>query len=446
MWRSLFVMASMAALTACSGVRGLMPSPATPLGAQWRSAFIQPEKRGCPSAYKGGVPLVIHDLSGLPAKRLAVYFTSNVPSAVPAQYEFLGSNGTMTVFEPGNVAARFPLAACFPGSLGGQGQRAAKFTFPLLAGGRLWIAFGNLALQGAANAQFSTPGGWAPGQPGYEVPYDTVELSNNNPGIYVDLSRVDMLGLPMRLTVLPSSKDRPWTSVGENFAKYETILKDLRSDPPFNQTVMIVPHSSPRVPRIINPMHLPAFPDVFNSGKYFSGGFINKVAGYYQHPRSAISYNTTYKGPYCQGTWNATSDGTNFIFTNGGTQYEYPLTQYSTAYIFSDSPQYSQPTCQYLLDKILLQELNRGVATTASHPDTTTSTFYPKGTVNNQYACVLHNYSLHHATYAFAFDDAENQSSSLTNSAPTLVELDIGPIPKKLPKPVHRRKVCTALY
>jgi hypothetical protein len=440
MWRLWLAIAALTAVAACSGVRGFTPSP---LGAQWHDAFVQPEKAGCPIASKGGVPLVVHDLSELPANRLAVYFTSSVPSNL-AQYQFLDRNGTMTVFAAGNAATRFPLAKCFPGSLGGKGKHGAKFTFPLLPGGRLWIAFGDLPLKGAAGGQITQPAAWTAG-PGYDVPWDTVELSDNNPGIYVDLTRVDMLGLPMQLKVFPVSKDVPWSSVGEKPAKYETILADLRSDPPFNKTVIIVPHSSPKVPRIINPSHIASFPDIFNSN---SGSYINKVAGYYEHPPSPISYGTAYKGTYCPGSWSASSDGTNFIFNQGATQYEYPLSLYTTGYVLSDNPApgYSANSCQYLLDKVLLQELNRGVAMMTTHPDTTPSTFYPKGTINNQYACVLHNYSLHYATYAFAYDDAANQSSSLTNNSPTLVELDISRIPKKLPKPLHEHKVCTPLY
>ncbi|MBV8149181.1 MAG: hypothetical protein JO092_08835, partial [Candidatus Eremiobacteraeota bacterium] len=372
-------------------------------------------------------------------------FTSSVPSN-STEYQFLDRRGKMTLFGAGNAATRFPLAKCFPGSLG-DGRRGAKFTFPLLPGGKLWIAFGNLPLRGAAGGQIREPTGWTRGTPGYDVPWDVVELSDNNPGIYVDLTRVDMLGLPMRLTVYPVSRDRPWASIGERLDAYEKILRELRSNPPFNRTVVMVPHSSPRVPRIINPSHLPAFPDIFNSNAFFSGGYINAVANYYQHTPT-ITYGTAYKGAYCPGSWTATSDGSNFIFTEGATQYEYPLSLFTTGYVLSDNPApgYTAGTCQYLLDKILLQELNRGVAIGTAHPDVTPSTFYPKGTINNQYACVLHNYSLHHATYAFAFDDADGQSSSLTNIRPTLVRIDIGRIPKRLPKPLRRHKVCTPLY
>jgi hypothetical protein len=436
--RSLYFLAASAlALAACSGssavpVQGLAPS-------QSLAAASLPDA-GCPQAYSGGVPLDIRDLSGLPKQRLALYFTSSVPSNL-AQYEFLSSNGTMTVFAPGNAAARFPLAKCFPGSLGKKGKR---FTFPLLPSGRIWIAFGQLPIAGTANGQFSAPSGWTQKAAGYNVVWDTIELSYNNPGIFVNLTRVDMLGLPMTLKVLPLAKDDPgsWKEVGERPGSYPTILRQLRSDRPFDQTIVLVP--SAHVPRIINPSHLPSFPDVFNSPAYYSGGFINKVAGYYQSPPSPISYDTSYKGAYCPGSWSAGSNGSAFTFSQGSQQYSYPNSLFSTNYIFGDNPapQYASNTCPYLLDKILLQELNRGVAMSATHPNTQPSTFYPSGTINNQYACVLHKYALHHATYAFAYDDAAGQASTIQNSAPSAVLVNIEPIPKRLPKP-SGKQVCS---
>lgn len=424
--------ATLIALAACGGGRPFMP-------AQAPAGFGSVERAACPKGAKGGVPIVIHDLSGLPQNRLAVSFTSSVPANL-AQYQFLNASGTMTTFTPGVAATRFPIARCFPGSLG---KRGARFAIPLVPGGRVWIAFGVLPITGAStgNGQFKGPSGWSKG-PGFNVPWDTVELSDNNPGIFVNLTRVDMLGLPMNLRVLPPAKSKPWPVVGEDLTNYGKILQQLRSDPPFGQTVVLV--RPLRVPRVINPSHLPTFPDVFNLSKYYRGGFINKVAGYYQS--ASISYGTAYKGTYCPGSWVATSAGGAFKFTQGTTDFFFPNPLFTANYIFSDNPApaYTSSTCPYLLDKILIQELNRGVAMRTAHPATNPKTFYPKGTINNQYACVLHNYSLHHATYAFAYDDAAGQASALSNPAPKLVELTIGRVPRALPRPLSKR-VCTTL-
>ncbi|MBV8584298.1 MAG: hypothetical protein JO241_09905, partial [Candidatus Eremiobacteraeota bacterium] len=422
--RRLLWFAALLALVACGGGRPYVPLPATgtlPNGPSFLDDDT--DKVPCPRSAAHGVPLVIHDRSGLPIRRLTLYFTSSVPSNL-AQFQFLNRDGTMTTFAIGNRAQPFPLFRCFPGSLARGGRR---FTFPLLPGGRVWIVFGKLPIAGAANGQFVGPTGWIRGKAGFDVPYDTVELSDNNPGIFVNMTRVDMLGLPMQLRVLPPGKSKPWAAVGEKTDQYVRLLRELRGDAPFGQTVVLV--RPLRVPRIINPSHLPNFPDVFNSASYYPGGFINKVAGYYQNPPAAITYSTAYKS-YCPGSWSAGSTGSAFTFTQGGQTNTYPNSQLTTNYIFADSPAYSANTCTYLLDKILLQELNRGVAMTASHPVTAPSSFYPKGTINNQYACLLHNYSLHFATYAFAYDDAANQASTITNPSPRLVELTIGRMPR----------------
>jgi Beta-1,3-glucanase len=354
----------------------------------------------------------------------------------------------MTVFAQGNSATDLPLASCFPGSAGKKGK-GAKLIVPILPGGRLWIALNDqLTLSGVSGGGFVQPTGWTPGGPGYDVPWDFVELSSNNPGIFVDITRVDMLGLPLNLEVLPASKSTPFTKVGENLSHYTKMLKQFAADAPYDKLVTTVPKFSPKIPRIINPSHYSGFPDVFNDAEYYAGGYVNKVISYYEKPKHKIAYGTAYKGPYCPGSWTASSDGKSFIFTNNSLTYTFPASLYSTLYIFEDNPGsgYDADTCPYLLDKILLQELNRGVAMKASHPVTNTSEFYPKKQIDNQYACILHNNSLHNATYAFAFDDAANQASAFGNSAPTEIELTIGAIPSALPTAAPSPKTCKAGY
>ncbi len=354
----------------------------------------------------------------------------------------------MTVFDANNSATDMPLSKCFPGSIG-KSAHGTKLIVPILSGGRLWIALNDkLKLSGTSGGGFVQPTGWTSGGPGYDVPWDFIEISADNPGIFVDITRVDMLGLPLNLEVLPTSKSSPWTKVGENLSDYGKMLAQFEDDPPYDKLVTTVPKFTPSVPRIINPSHYSGFPDVFNDTKYYSGGYIDKVVSYYQNPKNAIAYDTAYKGTYCPGSWAATSDGKNFIFENGSSKYTYAASLYTTLYVFEDNPGlgYQSGTCQYLLDKILLQELNRGVAMKKNHPVTDVDDFYPKGAIDNQYACILHNESLHHATYAFAFDDADEQASAYGNSAPTEIDLTIGPLPTALPTAKPSPKPCKANY
>ncbi len=400
----------------------------------------------CPVAYqgKGGVRVAVKDMSGLPTGDLYLYYTSNIPNR-KAEYQFLNAQGGLTTFNASNAATAFPIAKCFPGSIGKKG---GSYFLPLFDGGRLWISFSsNLEIKGAAGGGFVGPSGWSPG-PGYNQPWDTVEMSNFNPGIFVNLTRVDMLGLPLQIAVLPSGKSTPFKDVGEVLADYPKILQALASDPPFDNLVKTVPGFSPAVPRILNPSH-ESFPNVFNDPKFFEGGYMKKVVRYYSNSANAITYNTSYTNAktYCMGSWKATSDGTNFVFAqSSGTKHTYPVSAYTTAYILSDDPArggYKADTCAYLLDKILLTEFNRGVATTPHHPMENPAKFYPSDTINNQYACILHKYSLHHATYGFAYDDATNQAAQIINPAPAQIDITIGRIPKKFPSPTQSPKVCT---
>jgi len=438
-WR-LLSLAALVLGAACAGGHGVTPSTMNPerVGAL-HSQFLP--AAACPVAYKGkGVKVVIKDMSGLPQSGLTLFYTSSNP-ADKNQFQFLNKQGSTTVFAAGNSAAAFPIASCFPGSLAKPG---AAFVLPLFKGGRLWISFSpKFVIAGAANGQFTGPSGWSPGA-GYNQPWDTVELSDNNPGVFVNLTRVDMLGLPLQLEVLPIAKSSPFKQVGEVIADYPKILQALVNDAPFNKLVTTVPGFSPVVPRVLNPSHVSSFPNVYNAPAYFAGGYMKKVTAYYQKPPKPIVYNTQYKGAYCLGNWNANSNGTNFIFKQGGVTNTYPASLFTTAYIFADdpSPKYVAGTCAYLLDKILLQELNRGVALTPKHPMDDPKTYYPAGTINNQYACILHKYSLHNATYAFAYDDAANQASAFSNPAPTQVNITIGPIPKTIPKPT-KKAICT---
>lgn len=430
---------------ACSGGRGSMV-PGTAFDSNTRAPRMAP--RSCPIPYTGnGVPLVLINKSGLPIGDINFLFTATDPNN-ESEFEYLNAQGSMTVFAAGNSATDFPLSTCFPGSVG-KSAKGNKLIVPILPGGRLWIALNNkLELSGTSGGEFIQPTGWTPGGPGYNVPWDFVEISSSNPGIFVDITRVDMLGLPLNLKVLPTSKSSPFTNVGEDLSKYAKILTQFAGDAPYDKLVTTVPKFSPKVPRIINPSHDSSFPNVFNSTKYYAGGYINAVASYYENPSHNITYATAYKGPYCPGSWTATSNGTNFIFASGSQEYAFAANLYSTSYIFEDNPGTSNEpgTCPYLLDKILLQELNRGVAMKTSHPVADTSEFYPKNQIDNQYACILHNNSLHNATYAFAYDDAAGQASAYGNSAPTEIDLTIGAIPNVLPTAKPSPAPCKANY
>lgn len=442
---SVLTVIAVAISVACSGNRSAIVPMTNTAGA---SARVTPDK-SCPKPYTGnGVPLVVINTSSLPDGDLNFLFTATNPDN-QSEFEFLNKKGAMTVFAQGNAATDMPLAKCFPGSVG-KSANGAKLIVPILPGGRLWIALnGKLQLKGVSGGDFVQPTGWTPGGPGYDVPWDFIELSSNNPGIFVDITRVDMLGLPLNLEVLPTSKSSPWTNVGENLSSYTKMLAQFAGSVPYDKLVTTVPNFSPKVPRIINPSHYTGFPDVFNGTTYYNGGYLNKVLAYYQNPKNQITYDTSYKGPYCPGSWRATSDGTSFTFKQGASQtYSFPGTLFTASYIFEDNPgaTYGAGTCPYLLDKILLQELNRGVAMKKSHPVTNTGDFYPKREVDNQYACILHNNSLHNATYAFAFDDADGQASAYGNSAPTEIDLTIGPIPNSLPTAKPSPKPCKANY
>lgn len=434
-----------ATAVACSNGRGaVVPPPLTNSIAT--SARVKPNE-SCPKPYTGsGVPLVVLNQSGLPSSDLNFLFTATADSG--KQYEFLNSKGAMEVFDASNSATDMPLSKCFPGSVG-KSAKGTQLIVPILPGGRLWIALNDkLKLSGISGGGFVQPTGWTSGGPGYNVPWDFIEISSDNPGIFVDITRVDMLGLPLNLEVLPTSKSSPWTKVGEDLSDYTKMLTQFAGDPPYDKLVTTVPKFTPDVPRIINPSHYSGFPDVFNDGTYYAGGYINAVVSYYENPKNDISYDTAYKGTYCPGSYAASSDGTNFVFQKGTAVDVYPASLYSTRYIFEDNPglTYGSGTCAYLLDKILLQELNRGVAMKKNHPVTDVDDFYPAGQIDNQYACILHNESLHHATYAFAFDDAENQASAYGNSAPTEIDLTIGALPKALPTAKPSPKPCKADY
>lgn len=430
--RFLISAATIAALAACSGGKGF--TPGTPAAVPNLRAHAN---AACPVT-KGGVALIVRDNSGLAKSDLRVYFTSSNP-ANDKQFQYLNASGGTTVFAPGNAATAFPLVKCFPASVGGKG---ATFRFPLLPGGRLWIAFGPLPLDGAANGQFVAPAPWT-GGPGSDVPFDTVELSDNKPGIFVNLTRVDMLGLPMQLRVNPVAKNVPnsFADIGEKLAKYDVILRQLVSSPPFEKTVTRVPGIKRVVPRIINPSHVANFPDIYNTG-----GFVKSVATYYKNNGGV--YDTSYKGAYCPGSWKASGTDSSFVFTQGSRQITFPISLFTSNYIFADdpSPKYSAGSCEYLLVKILLQELLRGVGKMHSHPVMKPSDFYPKKTVKSEYACVLHNYALHYATYAFAFDDAADQASIIQNTAPKNVVLTIGKIPDAIPTPTPNKRDCSPLY
>ncbi len=300
----------------------------------------------------------------------------------------------------GHVDYGVPLAA----------NGTTPFTFPHL-NGRLYIALGkklSLSVSVGANGHVgvSTPIGWNPKDSNYSVLHDWVEYAYSGTTFNVNVTGVDMYGLPLSMTLDGRTTQKSGSLPGARGA----IFAGLRADPNFAGTVL----SQGGIDlRALSPGHAA---DLGLFSKTYLDPSITSVWDYYTtHPYIIANQ------PGVSGKVSAAGV---LEFTKAGAPY-ISFAKPTTLNVFGcDGAIISPNTPAGGIGSDLCAALNRGTAFAASQPDTNAADFY-LAPLTNVYARVIHKSSIGGKGYGFPYDDNGGFSSFIADGQPRAFTITI---------------------
>lgn len=303
-------------------------------------------------------------------------------------------------------------------------------TIPPLDSARILFAVGSpmyikVLLDGNGNVGYAGANIENPSDPNIDVYFDFGEMAilpkgDANQGIFVNTTRVDQFGFPVKLRVQGlGGYDH---TVGEPLTESrDALFSAYQSQVPSAFASLA---QAPYAPyRIVAPAHGTFSPGQAN-GNYLQG-YIDSVWNRYRTEDLTFTLDT-------MGTFHGHVSGNTFVFTGGNQNGTYYINgEPDTAQVLlgngllNDAANGSNSDVQLQIQAQMCAALNRHVAETPSLWYTQ-SAHYPAGQAANWYAKFWHDHDIDQKAYGFAYDDVGGFSPSLHTDAPTQVTFTIG--------------------
>ena len=264
-----------------------------------------------------------------------------------------------------------------------------------------------------------------PTDPNIDVTFDFGEMAilppgNANPGIFINTTRVDHFGFPLKLRVQGlNGFDR---TVGEPLTESRDQLFSAfqaQVPAPFRSLAQ-----APYAPyRIIAPSHASFVAGKANAN--YLQAYIDAVWARFRNEDLVFTLQNL-------GTFRGRVNGNTFVFTGGnpsGTYYINGIPSTSEVFLgnglLNDARGASNVGTQLQIQAQLCAALNRHVAESPANWYVQQA-HYPSGQAANWYAKFWHDHSISALAYGFAYDDVGDFSPSLHTAAPTTVTYTIG--------------------
>ncbi len=305
-----------------------------------------------------------------------------------------------------------------------------SITIPPLDSARVLMSVGSpmyikVVIDGDGNLGYAGANIENPTDPNIDVYFDFAEMAilppgADSPGIFVNTTRVDHFGFPVRLRVQGlGGFDQ---SVGEPLTESrDAIFAAFRASVPAQFNALAQSPYSPY--RIIAPAHA-SFGTGGANGSYLQG-YIDAVWERFRHEDLVFTLQNL-------GTFRGRVNGNSFVFTGGnqnGTYYINGVPSTSEVFLGSgllaDARNASDVGTQLQIQAQLCAALNRHVAETPARWYDQTA-HYPAGQPANWYAKFWHDHNIGALAYGFAYDDVGDFSPSIHTEAPTTVTLSVG--------------------
>lgn len=346
-----------------------------------------------PPPVTGGLPTTIVNNSGIAGW---FYIFGSDANGIPMHVRPDGAvvaNSLADRDASGHVDYSVPIAA----------TGSTTFRFPHL-NGRMYVSLGQkLSVSGNVDARgrvnVSTPVGWNPRDANYAVLHDWVEYAYSGTTFNVNVTAVDMYGLPMSITLDGRTTQKTGSLPGARSA----IFAGLRADPNFAGTVLT---QNAIDLRALSPGHAAGL-GLFSPT--YLDPYISQVWSYYTNHTYTIANQPGVSGSV---------DSTNTLrFTKSGAPY-IAFAKPTTLDVFGCSGAIISPnTAAGGLGSDLCAALNRGTALAAVQPDNVAADFYGVP-LTNVYSRVIHQYSIAGKAYGFPYDDNGGFSSFVADGQP----------------------------
>jgi hypothetical protein len=294
---------------------------------------------------------------------------------------------------------------------------------PPISSGRIFVSLGSplyMSIVGGANGNigYAGPNPLNATDPNIDIHYDWYEFTYGaTGGIYINTSQVDQFGLPLMLDV--------W-GAGETFHMQTGVAESIASiDAEFATETPAIFQATPISPlRIFSPAN-----STFNTGQangtYFDG-YVDEVWTYYAtHTLTALLYGGSRE-------FVGNTQGAQFVFTE--------VNLGNGAYVGGTYAIQSKPTTQDILycrgslatgnsvegalEAQFCAAFNRHVM--EDYAAWTLPADYYQAAPANYYAQFWHRHSVGGLAYGFAYDDVNNQSSTIVTPTPEHMALGVG--------------------
>jgi hypothetical protein len=271
--------------------------------------------------------------------------------------------------------------------------------------GRMYVALGQkLKFRVNPGNALAHPAGWVTSDPNYPVLHDFVEFTFDGAGMHCNTTMVDMLSVPLALSLSGSSQQTAGRLKGGGRA---AVFSALRAQPAFANLVL-------EDLRVISPGH------GIDAGRFDSGyfaGWIDEVWNYYRTRTMTVTAGAR--------TFTGSVQGEQFVFSGGVRAFTKPSTRdvlYCDGSLAAPNDGVTGPVAA-----ALGAGFNRGVLTDSlTQPVANASTYYRRS-VTNHYSRVMHENTVDGKAYGFAFDDVGEHAPYVSDPNPSNLTVTLTP-------------------
>ncbi|KAL9076827.1 MAG: hypothetical protein Q9161_000812 [Pseudevernia consocians] len=308
--------------------------------------------------------------------------------------------------------------------LGAPGN-TTTVTVPHLAGSRIWFSVdGTLTFLLNPGPALVEPSVTNPSDPNVEVSWDFCEFTFNAAELFVNISYVDFVCLPISLTLTNTSNATQYVS-GMAPGGLDTVCQGLTAQTASDGagwSSLIVPKPSGGNLRALSPNNGITLNSSLFKGYYQN--YVNEVWSQYTSQQLSIDTQAQW------GTVSGQVDSSSLLdFGNGLT-----FTQPSAADIFSCSTGPFAVGSNIELGALIARlsaAFNRSTLLVESVEPTANASQYYQNAITNHYARIVHAANLDGIGYAFPYDDVTptngaNQSGAVQDPNPQLLTVAVG--------------------
>ncbi|GLZ31666.1 sugar hydrolase [Lentzea sp. NBRC 105346] len=344
------------------------------------------------------LPLTVQNSSG---RGDAVYLY--VTGVMNGRLGYVNANGQFTAWSGGSIPPSPAPDVSIPGP-GNGGSRTLQI--PLgLAGGRLWMSFGQKIKFFLVPGGLVQPAPWAPGDPNRDILFDWSEFTYDNGGLWLNSSQVDMFSVPHAVEVTASNGTVKRT--GQLVAGGRNRIFDQHLALGGDWARLVYNRL-----RVLNPSK--GIDAGLFSGSYYSGYVSSAWSTYGAQTLTVVPYENQ---PTNRFTCRTSGGVLNCNNASGG--FVASFQQPSTRDVFNCDGRLAAPNNDVgAISRSLCAALNRStLGYLHTQPTTNASQFYTRS-ITNHYSKIIHSNMVDGKAYGFAFDDVGHFESLVHDPNP----------------------------